>query len=73
MAESYTPTTADVRDSWVDEMFPIASAEALDRWLAEDRRTTAEKAWDEGASALAALQKAGPGYEVGNPYRKTNQ
>lgn len=73
MAEYYTPTTADVRDSWVDEMFPLASAEAFDLWLAGHDRAVAEKAWDAGASALAALQKAVPGYEVGNPYRKTNQ
>lgn len=28
------------------------------------------EAWDEGARAIAALQQAGPGYEVRNPYRE---
>jgi len=30
------------------------------------------EAWDRGMSDMAALMKAGPGYEIGNPYRKAS-
>lgn len=36
-------------------------------------REARAEAWDQGMADMLKLQKAGPGYEIGNPYRKDAQ
>jgi len=46
----YTPTTEEIRNRYLSEVFPEDEAE-FDRWLAEHDRQVAEKAWGQGAAA----------------------
>lgn len=51
----YTPTTQEIK-KFAAEMLGWDLADpdaAFDRWLAEERRAAAEKAWDEGEEAEA--------------------
>ena len=75
MAE-HTPTDAEVRESFVDGAAGEFIGEDFDRWLAEVRRETAEKAWDEGLVAERAALGASEvfGFVIApepNPYTKT--
>lgn len=59
----YTPTTEEVRNRYLSEVFPEDEAE-FDRWL---MRVKAE-AWDEGWDAGYQYGYLGPRYASDNPY-----
>lgn len=72
MHDEYTPTTAKVRDAYMDREWNAASTEGeeFDRWLADH---DAEK-WDEGNEAgMSNYSDARNGdgkYQTVNPYRE---
>jgi predicted nuclease with RNAse H fold len=54
----------DARDWWITKAQP--SVDAVQAVLAG----ALARAWDRGMADQLRLIKAGPGYEIGNPYRK---
>ena len=71
----YTPTTRDLRVSWVEmradgnEDIEPAQAE-FDRWFAEELRKAKEEAWKEGMNY--AMPPDAVLLYSDNPYRKTD-
>ena len=59
----YTPTTEEVRNRYLSEVFTEDEAE-FDRWLAEHDRVVKSKAWAEGFAE---------GKWVSNPYREETE
>jgi hypothetical protein len=61
----YTPTTAQIKEKYVEDTIPIDIAEVeFDRWLAGVKA----KAWDQGGVAGYDAGRGIP--SVVNPYRK---
>lgn len=75
MSEEYTPSTDEVRASWLVDNSRKEAVKAgpvldgFDRWLAEEKRAAAEKAWGDCARAIQDGLGAWDAYEH-NPYRK---
>ncbi|ACZ29596.1 hypothetical protein Xcel_0557 [Xylanimonas cellulosilytica DSM 15894] len=51
-AGEYVPTTDEVRDSWVDDMFPTLTAEAFDRWFDTEWTKAFDKGWAHAATQV---------------------
>ena len=69
----YTPTTEEVRNRYLSEVFPEDEAE-FDRWLAEVKA----EAWDEGHDAGVQLERLRNsefpyGTVNANPYREETE
>lgn len=72
----YAPTTQEIKEFAAEMLgWDLADPDAaFDRWLAEERRAAAEKAWEEGRESLAIdvarpIGDDGMRHVTPNPYR----